>query len=117
LCIAGGAVFFVVFVILLIYCIRKKKADRLEDDGKYSKALSSLQPPKILEVLPDSFPVGRSKSSSLARSESQHISCCCQSCFQTYTLNERLFVLKPFCSSYIDKLLLESLVKATCHEH
>lgn len=44
-------------MILLIYCIRKKKADRLEDDGKCLKALSSLQPPKILEVFPDSFPV------------------------------------------------------------
>ncbi|KAM9388248.1 T-cell surface antigen CD2 [Phaethornis superciliosus] len=32
LTIAGGAVFFVIFVILIIYCIRKKKADRLEDD-------------------------------------------------------------------------------------
>ncbi|XP_021257935.1 T-cell surface antigen CD2 [Numida meleagris] len=33
-CIAGGAVLFVVFVIMLIYCIRKKKADRLEDDDE-----------------------------------------------------------------------------------
>ncbi|XP_076184969.1 T-cell surface antigen CD2 [Aptenodytes patagonicus] len=32
LSIAGGAIFFVIFVILLIYCIRKKKAERLEDD-------------------------------------------------------------------------------------
>ncbi|XP_057266508.1 T-cell surface antigen CD2 isoform X2 [Pezoporus wallicus] len=32
LSIAGGAVFFVIFMILLIYCIRRKKAERLEDD-------------------------------------------------------------------------------------
>ncbi|XP_061844664.1 T-cell surface antigen CD2 isoform X2 [Colius striatus] len=34
--IAGGAIFFVVFMILLIYCIRKKKAERIEDDGEPS---------------------------------------------------------------------------------
>ncbi|KAM6213908.1 T-cell surface antigen CD2 [Sarcoramphus papa] len=32
LSITGGAVFFVIFMILLIYCIRKKKAERLEGD-------------------------------------------------------------------------------------
>ncbi|XP_008939893.1 PREDICTED: T-cell surface antigen CD2-like, partial [Merops nubicus] len=32
LSIAGGAVFLVISVILLIYCIRKKKAERLEDN-------------------------------------------------------------------------------------
>ncbi|EOB02714.1 T-cell surface antigen CD2, partial [Anas platyrhynchos] len=30
--IAGGAILFVSFVILLIFCIRKKKTERLEDD-------------------------------------------------------------------------------------
>ncbi|XP_010135057.1 PREDICTED: T-cell surface antigen CD2 [Buceros rhinoceros silvestris] len=32
--IAGGAVFFVIFVTLLIYCIRKKKTERLEDEDE-----------------------------------------------------------------------------------
>ncbi|XP_061224783.1 T-cell surface antigen CD2 isoform X1 [Neopsephotus bourkii] len=34
LSIAGGAVFFLIFMILLIYCIRRKKAERLEVDGE-----------------------------------------------------------------------------------
>ncbi|XP_010185249.1 PREDICTED: T-cell surface antigen CD2 [Mesitornis unicolor] len=32
--IAGGAIFLVIFAILLIYCIRKKKAERLEGDDE-----------------------------------------------------------------------------------
>ncbi|XP_074672934.1 T-cell surface antigen CD2 isoform X2 [Strix aluco] len=34
LSIAGGAIFFVIFMVLLIYCIRKKKAERLEDNDE-----------------------------------------------------------------------------------
>ncbi|XP_068251700.1 T-cell surface antigen CD2 [Nyctibius grandis] len=34
LSIAGGATFFVIFMILLIYCIRKKKAERFENDDE-----------------------------------------------------------------------------------
>ncbi|CAM9642639.1 unnamed protein product [Bubo scandiacus] len=34
LSIAGGAIFFVIFIVLLIYCIRKKKAERLEDNDE-----------------------------------------------------------------------------------
>nr|XP_009941593.1 PREDICTED: T-cell surface antigen CD2 [Opisthocomus hoazin] len=34
LSVAGGAIFFVIFVILLIYCIRKKKVERLEHDAE-----------------------------------------------------------------------------------
>ncbi|KAM6319762.1 T-cell surface antigen CD2 [Podargus strigoides] len=34
LSIAGGTVFFVIFMTLLVYCIRKKKAERLEDDDE-----------------------------------------------------------------------------------
>ncbi|KAM9277768.1 T-cell surface antigen CD2 [Cariama cristata] len=34
LSIAGGAIFFVILVTLLIYCIRKKKAERLEGDDE-----------------------------------------------------------------------------------
>ncbi|XP_010311561.1 T-cell surface antigen CD2 isoform X1 [Balearica regulorum gibbericeps] len=37
LSIAGGAIFFVIFVILLIYCIRKRKAERLEGDEEDRK--------------------------------------------------------------------------------
>ncbi|XP_009555479.2 T-cell surface antigen CD2 [Cuculus canorus] len=34
LSIAGGTIFFVIFVILVIYCIRKKKAERLENEDE-----------------------------------------------------------------------------------
>ncbi|XP_009638777.1 T-cell surface antigen CD2 [Egretta garzetta] len=34
LSITGGTIFFVIFIILLIYCIRKKKAERLEDNDE-----------------------------------------------------------------------------------
>ncbi|XP_009876712.1 PREDICTED: LOW QUALITY PROTEIN: T-cell surface antigen CD2 [Apaloderma vittatum] len=66
LSIAGGAIFFVIFMILLIYCIRKKKAKRLGDDGKFMGLYFAIQPPRILELPAGSSPVGRSMLCALA---------------------------------------------------
>ncbi|XP_010003812.1 PREDICTED: T-cell surface antigen CD2-like [Chaetura pelagica] len=59
LSIAGGAIFFVIFVILLIYCIRKKKAERLQNDGNYKMGVKApLYTTKVFVKIKRTMPEG-----------------------------------------------------------
>ncbi|XP_069725766.1 T-cell surface antigen CD2 [Phaenicophaeus curvirostris] len=53
LSIAGGAIFFVIFMILVIYCIRKKKAESLEnEDEEQMMQARQLEPEMVVRELP-----------------------------------------------------------------